>query len=124
MLKHSENPIQFNVNKNIGDINVRYFNLMEIGQGGPEVGNIALNNHEINGRYGGPILCDDNYLYIPAYIRKKIGWGFKLARINLVNYQVAYFGKFSDLIFLDKKEDGVIYYYNDLNRSILSQIKI
>lgn len=77
-----EDPIQFDIKKKIGDIEIVYSDLMEFSQGGPEVGKISINGNMVNGRFGGPALAKADYVYLPAYVTKFLGTGFKLARIN------------------------------------------
>jgi hypothetical protein len=113
-----EDPIQFCIKKILNNISVEYSNLMEISQGGPVVGNLTINDKAIKGRYGGPLILKDNYIYIPIYVNKFIGTGFRLSRINLSNLEVSYLSKVKDLIFLEKIEDNKIYFYEDISKTI------
>lgn len=70
MMNKFENPIQFETKKKIRDIEIIYSNLMEISQGGPEIGNLSINGQMVQGLYGGPAVSKDDYLYLPAYIKK------------------------------------------------------
>ena len=46
-----ENPIQFDLKKKVGDVEILYSDLMEISQGGPEVGNLLINEKKVKGQY-------------------------------------------------------------------------
>jgi len=117
-----ENPIQFDIKKKIGDVEIIYSDLMEISQGGPEVGNMSINGKMVEGRYGGPVLYKDSYLYAPAYVKRFFGTGFKLVRINIVTLKVEYLSSTKDLIFLEKIEGNRIYFFEDISKTIHSNI--
>ncbi|SRR5690606_4114809 len=113
-----EDPIQFDIKKKIGDVEIAYSDLMEISQGGPEVGSLSINGKIVEGRYGGPSICKDEYVYVPAHIKKFLGTGFKLARINAATLEVEYLTKTKDLIFLDRIEGNRIYFFEDISKTI------
>ena len=113
-----EDPIQFDVKKKVGNGEIVYFDLMEISQGGPQVGSLSINGKIVEGRYGGPIIYDDRYVYAPAHVKKFLGTGFKLSRINMTTLGVEYLSKIKDLIFLDKLEDNRIYFFEDISKTI------
>lgn len=113
-----EDPIQFDIKKKIGDIEIIYSDLMEISQGGPEVGNLIINGKVVEGRYGGPAICKDEYIYVPVYVKKFLGMGFKLARINANTLKVERLGKIKDLIFLEKIEGNQVYFFEDMSKTI------
>lgn len=115
-MNYFENPIQFLEEKQIGKYKITYFHLTEICQGGPEVGNLAINNNQIKGRYGGPFVFKENDIYIPAYFNSLFKSGFKLARINLVSLKVEYLSNIKPLIFLDKIVENRIYFFKDINK--------
>ncbi len=113
-----EDPIQFNIKKKIGDVEITYYDLKEISQGGPEVGNLSINGQVVMGSYGGPAIYHNEYVYIPVHLKKFLGTGFKLARINTGTLEVEYLGKTKDLIFIDKIEGNRIYFFEDVNKTI------
>lgn len=124
-MKNFEDPIQFNLKKKYEDIEIEYFDLMEITQGGPEVGNLAINGSFLKGRYGGPaIISKDKHIYVPAFVKKFWRTGFKLIRINSKTLEVEYLSETTNLIFLDRIEGNRIYYFQDLNKTILKYIEI
>lgn len=118
MMSRFEDPIQFDIKKKIGDVDIAYSDLMEISQGGPEVGSLSINGKIVEGRYGGPAICKDEYVYVPAHVKKFLGTGFKLARINANTLEVEYLSKIKDLIFLDKIEGNRIYFFEDMSKTI------
>lgn len=113
-----EDPIQFDIKKKVGDIEIIYSCLLEISQGGPVVGNISINGKMVQGLYGGPPLFKDDYIYIPSFGKKFLGTGFKLARINTTTLEVEHLSKTKDLIFLDKIERNRIYFFEDINKTV------
>ena len=80
-----QDPMTFSTELKIKDLEVRYSNLMEVSQGGPEIGNILINGKKIDGRFGGPILYDNGYLYVPAYVKKFFGTGTYVQSVGVKN---------------------------------------
>jgi len=113
-----EDPIQFNIKKDIGNIEIIYSELMEICQGGPEVGHLSINGKKVDGLFGGPCLYDNDYLYIPIYVKKFLGTGFRLVRININNNNIEYLSKVKKIIFLEKVEGNKVYYYGDIYKTM------
>ena len=80
-----ENPTQFRQHKESGDVIVSYSNLMEISQGGPEIGDLSINGKLIGDyRFWGPCIVDGEFVYAPVYVKKFFGTGFKLSKIHAV----------------------------------------
>ncbi|GAA4276539.1 hypothetical protein [Aquimarina mytili] len=120
-----EDPIQFAINKIINEKEVSYSDLMEISQGGPEIGTISINGTPIKSyRFGGPILHKENYIYAPVFVKKFLGSGFKLSRININTLNVELIGKTKSLIYLNKIEGDKVYFFKDLNGTVSSIIQI
>lgn len=115
-MNYIENPTQFLEEKLIGKYKIEYSQLMEICQGGPEVGGLLINNNQVKGRYGGPFIIKENDIYIPAYFNSLFKSGFKIARINLISLKVEYLSKIKPLIFLEKVVENRIYYFEDINK--------
>ena len=79
-----ENPMQFDIKRKINNVEVTYSDLMEICQGGPEIGTISINGNPLSSyRFGGPFLYKEEYIYAPVYVKKLLGWGFKLSKVNI-----------------------------------------
>lgn len=124
MMNLFEDPTQFAINKKVGEIQIMYFDLMEIAQGGPLSGYISINGKTMEGRFGGPFLIKDNYIYIPILEKKFFGIGFKLARINTFTLEIKRLSKIKDLIFLEKIEENKIYFFEDISKTIERTISI
>jgi len=120
-----EDPIQFETHKESGGIKVTYSDLMEIAQGGPEIGKLSINGKSIsNYRFGGPCLIIDQYVIAPVYQKKFFSSGFRLSKINCVTLEVEIIGKSLNLIFLDRFENGKVHYYESLDKTSLKTSKI
>ena len=120
-----EDPIQFNLNKKLGSVEVSYSNLMEISQGGPEIGDLSVNGKLIEGyRFGGPCIIDDEFVFAPVYVKKFFGTGFKLSKIDVRKLEVTMLGKSKDLIYLDKVKGGKIYFFEDISKTTLRYFRI
>jgi hypothetical protein len=121
----SQNPISFISEMKLNNLNLKYFNLKEIVQGGPEVGNICIDNVIIASYlFGGPFIFYQDNIYLPVFINKFFKRGFKLAKINLNNLDVEIYGSFENYINLYKIEDNTIYFYKDINNVNIGQLKI
>ena len=116
-MNNNENPIYFDTTKIMEGIKLTYSDLTEISQGGPQVGSMAINGKAVPGYFGGPGLYGNGYVYVPAYVQKVLGWGFKLSRISVSTLKVDYLGKTRNLIFLDEIEDNRVYFFEDLAKT-------
>lgn len=120
-----ETPISFNYSKSLDGVNIVYHNLIEISQGGPEIGTIKINDMPIKEyKFGGPCLIDKNIVYLPVFAKKFLGFGFRIAKINTNNMQIEIRGDIQDLIFLNRVEENYIYYFEDLNKEKIKKIEI
>lgn len=114
-----ESPILFDIEKKAGNVIIKYYELMEISQGGPEVGRVSFDGKMLEGLYGGPLLFRNNHVFIPAYFKKLfLGTGFKLAKININTAEIEYLTDIKYMIFLEKIEEKRIYFFEDINRTI------
>lgn len=115
-----ETPLSFALVKEANGIKISYSDLMEISQGGPVTGLLAINNTEIPyHRFGGPNLYKEDLLFAPILVKKFLGVCFKIAKINIHTLSMQIIGKRRDLIFLDKIENELIFFYTDLDKTIL-----
>ncbi|WP_299121074.1 hypothetical protein [uncultured Tenacibaculum sp.] len=120
-----ETPIDFNIIKQDDDTKVEYFDLMELSQGGPEVGGIKINNETIkNYRFGGPCIISKEYVYIPVYIKKLCVSGFRIAEINIKTLEVSFISKIERFVVIDKVIDNNLYYYLNLDKTVSKTIKL
>lgn len=97
---------------------IEYRNVMELCQGGPEVGNLFVDGKPVSpeARFGGPLLVDDLKVYLPVFDKSFFYSGFRLAQVDLLSGSVDRLGKRKKLIFLDRITDGVIYYFTDMEK--------
>lgn len=117
MTNNYQTPTDFNTKTIIGDVEIVYTDLKEIGQGGPQVGIISINNKVIYGcLFGGPFLYQNQFLYVPAYTKRFLGWGFKLTEININTLDIKAIGKTKNLIYLDKIEGNRICFFEDVSK--------
>ncbi|WGK95150.1 MULTISPECIES: hypothetical protein [Flavobacterium] len=120
-----DTPMDFQIEKDFGNHKLKYIDLTEICQGGPEIGNITIDNKVIpSAFFGGPAISENNFLYIPKFEKAFLKSGFMICRINLQTLETITFGKIKDIIFFDKIENNVINYYEDLNRNKKSFYKL
>ncbi|MEM6719247.1 MAG: hypothetical protein AAF611_08045 [Bacteroidota bacterium] len=123
-----ENPINFDIKKDYKKYSISYINLKEIVQGGPEVGNLMIDDILINThyRFGGPMLFHLNSIYIPLFVKKFCKSGFILAKVNLKTHKIDFISTIKDIIFLDSidEENHKIYYYEDLHEQKRNHIEL
>ena len=116
----NETPWDFDPEKIVNDFVIKYTELREIVQGGPLVGKLSVNNIIISTYlFGGPYLYKDKYLYVPIFMKKVFRRGFVLARVYLNLPKIDFLSKIEDLIYLDRIENNRIFYYADINKTML-----
>ncbi|MDR0794731.1 MAG: hypothetical protein LBE79_01550 [Tannerella sp.] len=124
-IRKFDTPIDFSTEIKADNIEIIYCNTFEIGQGGPVVGNISINGNFIPQHYfGGPVLLDKKNVYIPIYMKKMFFWRFKLARINLGSFKIDTIRKWESVIFLDKIENGIVFFYKEVSKTHSNYYKL
>lgn len=119
-----ESPWEFDIKKNNGGVEVVFSDLMEFAQAAPVVGNLMINGQVMTGRYGGPVLIENGYLYAPICVKRFCGTVFKIVKINCTTYESEYIGRLRHLIWLDRIEDGKIHFFDHINKSILNSYDV
>lgn len=110
-----ETPMDFSIRSQCGNDVLEYRNLLETGQSGPVIGDLFINGHHLAGyRFGGPVICHETGIYAPVFVKKFLFRGFMLAIIDRRSLTVDLVaGSEKDMIFLDRIEDGKIYFFED-----------
>lgn len=121
-----ETPLSYNININLPNgKKVLYINLYEICQGCPEVGKLSIENKIIKREvFGGPLLYDNEFIYVPCFKRKWFNSGFYLSKINLSTLEVSIISKMYEIIDLIKIENSIIYFYDSLEQNSIQQISL
>jgi len=113
-MRNFETPWDFFIEKDFGNHKLKYVNLMEVAMGGPEVGNIIIDNsRESSSKYGGPAVSDGVFLYIPIFRRTIFNSSFRICRVNMVTLEVETFGKNKNVILIDRIDNNILYYFED-----------
>ena len=68
-------------------------------------------------RFGRSAIYKDGTIYVPVFIRRFCLSGFRICKINSETLDSEMIGKIKDLIFLDKIEGDLIYFFEDLDRT-------
>ncbi|MRI63837.1 hypothetical protein EDM00_07520 [Ornithobacterium rhinotracheale] len=111
-----ETPIDFVTIKKMEKVQVSYNQLREISQGGPVIGILMVNKMPLNGYFGGPLIMDKKNIYVPKFVRKIFGSGFLLSKIDIKTLEITYGSNIENLIFLNKVEEGKVYYFNSIDK--------
>jgi len=112
-----QTPLDFDDKAVIDNVLIEYHDLHEISQGGPVVGSLSINKKIIGDHlFGGPFLIHEKSIYIPAYVKKFMGWGFRLMKIEMSNLDRTFLGDTKNLIFLNRVESNYLYYFEDVNK--------
>ena len=78
------------------------------------MGTLSVNKKIIyDSLFGGEFLNYNEFIYVPVYVKRFLGWGFRLAKINIIEHNCSLIGKVKALIFLDKIENNRVYYFED-----------
>ncbi|AYL97688.1 hypothetical protein [Mucilaginibacter celer] len=117
MIDNFQTPGDFNVDLLVNNKKIVYHNCHEISQGGPVIGELSIDGHFIpNQLFGGPLLIQKQLIYVPVFVKRFLGNGFKLAVIDTDTFSVTINGNFRSLIFLDKIENGRIYFFEHVEK--------
>ncbi len=114
-----ETPFDFKLNKKVNTYQVEYKNVIEVGQGGPQVGELYIEKVRLTKElFGGPILYNDEYLFIPIFKRRTFSSGFYICKVNLRTLEYENISERESFIFLKDIKDTRIYFYTDFSKSI------
>lgn len=121
-----ETPLSFRVKINLPNGNeIIYFDRHEICQGCPEVGKISINNKIIENKiFGGPLLFDNQFIYIPYFNKSWFNSGFNLVKIDYNTLIITKISPMYQIIDLVKIEDKRIFFYDSLEQNNVVVIKI
>ena len=121
-----DDPISFTSEYSYREWAIEYFNLREIAQGSPLVGRLHIDSMPVGDDllFGGPFLVEGNVLYAPLFVRKFCISGFKLCRIDLRTRHYEFITKIQPLIFLDRIEGAMIFYFEDIEKGSVKSVYI
>ncbi len=115
ILNISDTPWIFPLQSKIGGHTIRYDGLTEFAQGSPLIGSLTIDDKQIgkDELFGAPFLLDENYLYIPKYVRRFWTSGFILCKVDIRTGQIDNKSKLKPLIYLHGIIDGKVLYSTD-----------
>lgn len=121
-----ENPLSFNINIKLPNgQEVLYLNTYEICQGCPEVGKLSIDGKVIKKEvFGGPLLYDNGFIYIPCFKRRWFNSGFYLAKINTSTLEIILISEMYQIIDLIKIERFTIYFYDGLEQKEIREVSL
>jgi hypothetical protein len=121
-----ETPISFKIKRNLPNgKEILYENMYEICQGCPEVGKLFVDGSPIKKEvFGGPLLYDNEFIFVPCFKRKWFNSGFYLAKINISTLEVFIISDMYQIIDLIKIENNIIYFYDSLEQSEVKEIPL
>ena len=116
-----ETPFALHQTHVVDGSTVRYLDLKEICQGGPEIGTLEINGVEVEwaNPFGGPMVIQDGFVFLPEFTRGFFRAGFRLARIRVSDLSVSTFGKVEPLLIIERIEPDAVAYYASLNKTQL-----
>ncbi|ASW72835.1 hypothetical protein IQ37_05785 [Chryseobacterium piperi] len=121
-----ETPISFRLKINLPNKKeVLYHDLYEICQGCPEVGKLSIDGNLIKREiFGGPLLYENGFIYIPCFRKKWFNSGFYLVKINTSTLEFTVISDMYQIIDLIKIENDSIYFYDNLEQSEIREISL
>ncbi|MBL1222495.1 hypothetical protein JET18_16705 [Chryseobacterium sp. L7] len=124
-MKH-ETPISFRIKMNSPNgREILYSNTFEICQGCPEVGKLSIDGNTIKKEvFGGPLLYENGFIYVPCFKRKWFNSGFYLTKIDIFTLEFVIISDMYQIIDLIKIEDNAIFFYNNLEQSNIVKIPL
>ncbi len=105
-----------------GGIVVEYAGLGEVQQGSPLIGKLSVNGTTLPSRFGGPALIGRNAVFVPRYIQE--AWKFELCRIAPETRAVTSLTPQQHVVWLDRIEGDVLYFYSNINGTALSEVNL
>jgi len=119
-----ETPISFNIKLSLTNgKEVLYLNRYEICQGCPEVGKLSIDGNVIKKEvFGGPLLYENGFIYVPCFRRKWFNSGFYLAKINTSTLEISIISEMYQIIDLIKIENSTLYFYDTLEQNEIREI--
>ncbi|MCT4631268.1 MAG: hypothetical protein N4A76_00860 [Firmicutes bacterium] len=124
----TETPTDFFIERKHRDYSIKYYNLREISQGSPEIGNLSVNDKNLSKRYffGGPPIFYENHMLVPLFVSKLCKTGFVLCKVDLETLNMNFISSLKKLIFL--KEIDIsrkrVKYYESINLGELKEISL
>jgi hypothetical protein len=105
---------------------IEYRNLVELCQGGPELGYFYINGNIIGdgARFGGPFICTGKDVYVPLFKKGFFSSGFILQRVDIKSGVMTEITKKEPVIWLNKIENSDLSYYADMNRTTLKVVLV
>lgn len=121
-----ETPFHVVPVRTINGTEIKLNNLMELCQGGPEVGTMSINGKTISGRdlFGGPILVYKNHVFAPVYIKSFFKTGFKISMIEINSGKRKNISTMYPLINLLEIKDGLVRFCTDLEQGLIEELQI
>jgi len=113
-----QRPDDFDTQIHTSRLSIEYTNLLEISQGGPILGNIAVNGVSLEGRFGGPTWIDGSIVYIPKTEKSLFGTYFRLMKLDMDSMIRTEIGELHHMIWIEKVYDGKIYFYDSMDKSL------
>src|SRR4051812_19113807 len=95
---------------------IKYSNFIEIAQGGPEVGTLAIDGKTIgvNGVYfGGPPAFFNDYMFVPRLNKALLGRYYKICVINLSDRSIKEIGDKEELALISKVDETSVYFFRE-----------
>lgn len=121
-----ETPFQVQPVRYINGVEIELQNIMELSQGGPEVGQLVINGKVVSGkeRFGTPVVVSENSVFAPIFKRGFLSSGFKIARIDLKSGQFEIISKMYPLIYLIEVAQKKLRFGVDVDCSKIMEISL
>lgn len=103
-------------NYSVGGHTIRYSNLVEIAQGGPEIGALLIDGKALSTEpthFGGPPVFYEKFMFVPRLKKSFVGRHFILCVIDLDDRSIKEIGSEEDLILLAKADHSTVYFFDD-----------
>jgi len=95
---------------------IKYSNFIEIAQGGPEVGALAIDGKTIGVKgdyFGGPPAFFKDYIFVPRLNKALLRRYFKICVINLSDRSIKEIGDKEELALISKVDETSVYFFRE-----------
>ena len=118
------NPWRFLSSYEVASSRIQFKNLHNFAKEGPLCGNLYINGENVKcpfyNAFGGPILLNGDFIYLPLYQVKK-NWkdivGGYLVKVEMSKLSFRVIGHKQEIIYLDHLDNDNLYFYNSWEKS-------
>jgi hypothetical protein len=119
-------PIDFVDKYSVESHTIEYTGIIEIAQGGPEVGTLTIDGKPVGVKgdyFGGPPAFFKDYMFVPRLNKALLGRYFKICVINLSDQSIKEIGDKEELALISKVDETSVYFFRENPNTKLKSVR-